>query len=191
MQRSLIEEQLRPGERLLWKGKPDLGIRFRPSDGFMIPFSLLWGGFAIFWFYSAFNIATKSGQPEAFLFSAFGIPFVLFGLYFIFGRFIVDAKMRSKTEYAVTNQRAIIQSGMLSRKIKTVNLQSIPDISYAERSDGSGTVTFGESTSSYSWATGGFYFPGMSSKQAPAFEMIPDVKRVYDLILESKSKRDG
>jgi len=48
-----LEEELRPnlssGEKLIWTGKPKTGIVFRSSDAFMIPFSLLWGGFALFW----------------------------------------------------------------------------------------------------------------------------------------------
>ena len=81
-----VEQKLRPelssGEHLLWSGVPSQGLRFRPADVFMVPFSLMWGGFAIFWEYS---VVSSKGAPV--FFTLWGIPFVLVGLNMIFGRF--------------------------------------------------------------------------------------------------------
>lgn len=142
----------------------------------MIPFSLLWGGFAIFW--EAGVLMT--GAP--FFFKLWGIPFVLAGLYIIFGRFIVDAKQRSKTYYGVTNERIIIVSGLFSRRIKSLNLRTLTDISLDEKTNGSGTISFGP-TSATPWWSGGMSFPGWGSQPpAPSFEMIQSAKVVYETI---------
>jgi hypothetical protein len=46
---SEIQPELSPGERLLWSGQPRGGIHLRAADAYVIPFSILWCGFAIFW----------------------------------------------------------------------------------------------------------------------------------------------
>lgn len=90
------------GERLLWAGRPKQGLLLRPSDLFWIPFSLLWAGFAVYWEY----LAVKSGQPMLWRF--WGVPFILAGLYLVFGRFLVDSATRSSTYYGVSDGHGII-----------------------------------------------------------------------------------
>lgn len=103
--RSRILPLLRQGERLLWVGRPDPWVRFTSADAFLVPFSILWGGFAIFWMISAITMAQ---QP---FFALWGIPFVLVGLYFIFGRFIFKKRRKLRTVYGLTDRRAIVCVG--------------------------------------------------------------------------------
>ncbi|MFY9696181.1 MAG: PH domain-containing protein [Xanthobacteraceae bacterium] len=179
---SSIERELGSDERLLWKGAPQSGIKLRPNDGYLIPFSLFWGGFAIFWEYGALQALKKN--PAALLFPLFGIPFVLMGLYMVFGRFFVDAKMRANTEYAVTSRRAIIVSGLFSRNVRSIDLQSTPEIALNEKADQSGTIYFGPVP--YGWGNQrnpwSFGMPSQS-----AFEMIENVRSVYEIIQQAKS----
>lgn len=185
--RETIQRELDSGEKLLWFGMPKQGILLRGSDIFMIPFSLLWGGFAIFWEIMALAIPDEKAGPVAIVFPLFGIPFVLVGLYMIFGRFIYDSKKRSKTIYGLTDQRAIIVSGIFSRGVKSLNLKSISDVSLSEKSDKSGTITFGQENPMMSFF-GGNSFPGMGGYSAPKFELIESAKDVYNtLIMQQKS----
>jgi hypothetical protein len=91
---AVVSAQLGPDEELLWSGKPRGGIRLRAQDTFSIPFSLMWCGFAVFWETMAMMIPGPFFGPGL-LFRLWGIPFVIAGLYFVFGRFFVDALARS------------------------------------------------------------------------------------------------
>jgi len=171
-----IRQEMEEGERLLWSGTPRQGLLLRPSDIFMVPFSLMWGGFAFFWEYSVIT----SGKAPLF-FMLWGIPFVLIGVYITVGRFFVDSYQRSRTCYALTDQRILILSGLTARNTKTLSLQNLNELSLSERSDGSGTILFGSIPRMYGmWY--GTAWPEMSKKLVPAFELIRDVRKVYDLI---------
>src|SRR6185436_18707629 len=110
-------------ERVLWTGRPPTGILFRKADGLLIPFSLLWGGFAVFWEYTAYN----SGAPPFFL--LFGGVFVIIGLFLVFGRFVYDMWVRENTVYAITNERVLILAGLFNQSLKALNLRNQSQIS--------------------------------------------------------------
>ncbi|MHA7278241.1 hypothetical protein ACX80H_00620 [Arthrobacter sp. MDT2-2] len=101
---SRLQPALRPGEQLRWAGRPDPKVRFTPADAYLVPFSLMWGGFAIFW-----EVQVLTSDQPAF-FALWGVPFVLFGLYFIFGRFIYKARQKSRTVYGLTDTQAIVST---------------------------------------------------------------------------------
>ena len=145
----------------------------------MIPFSLLWGGFAFFWEYS---VLTK-GAPT--FFALFGIPFVVFGAYLIFGRFYVEAKQRERIFYGVTTDRVIIVSGLLQQKVKSLVLRSLSDISLTESRDGTGSISFGSSFPFTSWF-GGMAWPGMEQFSGPRLDIIDNPKQVFQIIREAQ-----
>ena len=120
-----------------------------------------------------------SGAP--FFFMLWGIPFVLVGLYFIFGRFWVDAKQRARTYYGVTNERVIIISERFRRSIKSLNIDTLTDVSLTEKSDGSGTITLGPTNPWPGWF-GGSYWPGTGQYSTPTLELNDDARQVYETI---------
>ena len=174
-----ISRHLESGEALKWAGLPRQGLLLRGSDAFLIPFSLMWGGFAVFWE----SRVVTSGAP--FFFMLWGIPFVLVGLYITVGRFFVDARQRARTFYGLTDKRIVIVSGLVSQSVNSILLKSLSDVTLKERSDRSGTITFGRPHPMASWASG-MQWPGMGQYQPPAFEMIPDAKAVHDQVLEAQ-----
>lgn len=176
----VIARELEPGERLLWSGVPKQGLLLRGSDAFVIPFSLLWGGFAIFWEGSVL----QSGAP--FFFALWGIPFVLVGLYLIVGRFFVDASQRAGTAYGFTDKRVVISSGVFSRTVKSLSLRTVSDMTVTERRDRSGTIALGPTPPWGQWYAGAAW-PGLAAQRGPAFELIEDAKSVYTQLLSAQS----
>jgi len=183
-----LTRELGSGERLLWSGRPRQGIIFRSSDIFMIPFSLFWGGFAFFWEFSVISGVTKHDAPSGFniIFPLFGLPFVLVGIYIIFGRFFTDAKQRQNTTYGVTNQRIIIKTGLFTLSTKSLNLRTLSDLSLDEKSNGYGIISFGP-VNPYSRIGGSSSWPGARRYAPPCFDMIPDAKRVYEIIRQAQN----
>ena len=176
-----IENEFRPilsgDEKLLWTGRPRTGILFRATDIFMIPFSILWFGFAIFWEYGSIN----SGVP---LLSLFGLPFIAAGLFLLIGRFFWDARRRKNTRYGITDTRVIIKSGSTTKGIKSLNIRAMSDITYKQKTDGSGTISLGPT---YTTFNGTGDQPGV--RLSPRLDMIDDVAGVYNLLI--KQQRNG
>lgn len=174
-----IENELKPNlaadEKLLWVGKLKTGILLRKSDAFLIPFSILWAGFALSWE----SGVLISGAP--FFFKLWGIPFVFVGLYMVIGRFFIDAKKRANTVYGLTKERILIKSGVFNKEIKSINLRTISDITFSQKADNSGTINLGPTDPRYSMMQG-MDWPGI--KPANCLDMIEDVQNVYDKIIK-------
>ena len=120
-------------ERIQWRGKPEKLRLLESRDAYLIPFSLLWGGFAIYWEYTVFTM----GAPL--MFKVFGIPFVLLGLYMILGRFLYKAFLLKRTSYVITDSRILRnQNG----KIDILQKKYLPEMQVNIYSDGSGTIRF-------------------------------------------------
>ena len=137
---------LRPGERLLWAGRPDPQVRFAPVDAFLVPFSIRWGGFAVFW---EVGVVTSGAPP---FFMLWGIPFVLAGLYFIIGRFVYKKRKKMRTAYGITAGRVIVAVG--ETNVTDLPVKNVP-VSIRRSRDGRHvSITFGTSSG---WRWGGYY----------------------------------
>lgn len=176
----LFKDELLKDEEVLWCGQPDSSVIFSGSDIFLVPFSILWGGFAMFWEVSAITMSTP------FFFCLFGIPFVIIGLYFIFGRFIYKGIKKKHTYYAVTNQRILILTNLSKKNLEAKFITQIPCINKSVRSDGKGTIKFGDSIffRGMYGNTGMDLFGSIYGKDVPTFYDIKEIDKVYKLVNE-------
>ncbi|MCK6479294.1 MAG: PH domain-containing protein [Planctomycetes bacterium] len=169
---------LAPGEAVLWTGRPRGGLRLRPSDLFLVPFSLLWCGFIAFWEWMAF------ARNSPLFFKLWGIPFLLVGVYLLFGRYFVDALLRGRTRYAITSSRVLLVSGALLPRVDSLSLRNLPMISLRERADGSGDIVLGSPSPFAAVALPGW--PGFREFTPPTLDSIPEVRRVHGILLQAQ-----
>jgi len=182
-----FQAELLSGESLLWTGQPLRRVIFHQRDLFSIPFSLMWGGFAIFWEWGVTGDFGHSANAHAApsFFALWGIPFVVMGQYLIWGRFLYIAWKKGRTYYAVTNKRVVVLNAGMSRKISDAFLRNLDSVSLSTRSDGTGTIEFSPQPNAQSF---GFFKSNRSGAQMDidlsqlAFHDIDDARNVYQLI---------
>ncbi len=174
-----LQSELVKGEQILWIGRPDPTRLFSPGDAFLVPFSLVWGGFAIFWETSVFS--SKAPFPMV----LFGIPFVGMGLYFIFGRFIVKKLRREKTIYVVTDQRVMSISDFRGHNVQAAFINALPTLNCSTGRDGSGTIHFSSVPIGMgAYADSGLeFFSNGAASGFIGFYAIPDAAKVHELIM--------
>jgi hypothetical protein len=181
---NLFADRLLSGERILWAGRPGQGIILSGQDIFLIPFGLLWCGFAIFW-----TVSANSMHAPGF-FTLWGLMFVAVGLYLVAGRFFVDAWIRTGMGYAVTNRRILIlRSGPFSR-FTSLDLDGLPSLDLREDARGRGTIRFGQPSSLFSNRNMLAWTPALDL--TPQFIAVDEARRVFDLVQKrGKTAPDG
>ncbi len=159
---------LDPGERLLWSGRPRQGILLRPADLVRVPFSLLVLGAAIVWEMRAI------GRHAPW---ALGVPMILFGVYVVVGRLIVDALSRARTAYALGDRHAVIVSGLFRRRVRSVDLAAVRGVEVRPGPSGSGSIYFGPAPPKLA------ILPSAS----PAFELIAGLDEVHERVRTARA----
>jgi hypothetical protein len=170
-------------ERIVWWGQPVQGLLLTSRDWLLIPLSLIWGCFMIFW--EAMVLQT-AGAP-AFM-KLLGVPVVLLGLYFMVGRFLLDAWIRRGMQYAVTNERVLISRSRPFSKFTTINLGQAPEASLSERADRRGTIRFGKQAPFLDARGIGFSVWVPSLDPTPQLIAIEDAQTVFDVIQNAAAK---
>jgi hypothetical protein len=137
---SQLTPYLRPGEPLLWVGRPDPSVRFAPADVYLVPFSIMWAGFALVW-----EVGVLFGGAPVF-FVLWGIPFVVVGLYMLFGRFSHKRRAKLRTAYGVTSQRVLVAIG--GTTLNDSPIKMVPTSLKRSRDGSHISITFGNQNSS-------------------------------------------
>jgi hypothetical protein len=186
-----IQPELTSGESILWAGQPNTRVSFHKEDLFLIPFSLMWGGFAIFWEGAVAGYwgssGTRSGQPWVFG-MIWGIPFVLIGQYMIWGRFLYSAWKKKRTHYAVTSRRVLVVQNGWKRQMTSAYIDTLPTLIKESNSSGIGTLRFAQQESMWSGRRGWGAWDGMVVGNVPTFCDIEDVDSIYRLVSDLREK---
>jgi hypothetical protein len=188
-----LQQELGSSESLAWAGKPNTRVIFHPSDWYMIPFSLMWGGFAIFWEFGVTGTGgSSSNHAVPSFFMLWGIPFIVVGQYFIWGRFFYAAWKKTRIVYAITNQRILVLVLSPGRKVISSFIDAIPSIDKEIRSDGIGTLKFGDVGSMWGMnnrrnnkSMDGLYL----DSGIPVFVDIDDAASVYSLVTKLRASQ--
>ncbi len=113
------EGYLAPDEKLLWQGAPVGGIRFSPILVFLSIFGMI---FAAIPMAALLSVSINSGTVIDYIIYGVIWFFILIGLAFIVVPWLLDAKMRDSTRYALTNERAIIATTLFGRVLSSYPL---------------------------------------------------------------------
>lgn len=173
---------MRRNEELLWTGEPVRHPVFTYVDILLVPASLLWAGFAVYW-----ELNVLASDSPLFL-RLWGIPFVLGGIYLVVGRFVVRVLRSRTTRYAVTNRRVIETVSWPRRRVTEYYLRDLPPPVIDHTDDRAhGSIAFGSFPGfqqSMSDAMG-YHDPRLGPRPV-VLRNIPRPRRVYDLITASQ-----
>lgn len=107
------EGLLDPGEEILWQGRPDGAVVFRPRNLMTFFFGLFFAGFALFWMI----MASQAGG----FFWMFGLIHFAVGAGISLGGIFGPAYKRRRTWYTLSSKRAFIATDLplLGKKLKS------------------------------------------------------------------------
>ncbi len=129
-----ISSQLQDGEQLLWSGRPRQGLLLQNTDIIVIPTTLLFSGFIFYWEYEVVT------THQFWVLQLWGIPFVLLALFLVIGRFFIDAAVRGKTYYGLTDRRIV---SVVGDKTTSYALGDISGMGASAARNGVGNIVFG------------------------------------------------
>jgi hypothetical protein len=124
--------------------------------------------------------------PVPFFTLPVAVAFVAAGVYVVAGRFYVDLKQRESTFYGLTDRRAIIVRGLARRRVTSLSLSTMTELTLEQKPDGRGTLTFGPRGSLLGrWSRGWAWW---DADEARCFELVENARLVYDLADKARTE---
>lgn len=173
---------LLPGEKVRWSGLPRRLPVFNQADLLLVPFSMVWFGFSVYWTSSV----VSNGAPLMFI--IFGSISVAIGLYICLGRLVLRWLRLRTTAYTVTSQRIIVTSRLFGRPYEQSSylIDLPPPVVFA-----TGTIGFGDSnllSNSHQagrvWGTTWGTWDGNAFR--PVLVEVEDARRVRKIIASAR-----
>lgn len=165
----------------MWSGKP-VKVPFILSSLVTIPFGLIFLGFSIFWMWGA----ASAGAP--WFFTLFGLLFVFMGFGLTVGAPIWQLMRYPNTEYMITDQRIITQTGAIGLDTRFINLDKIQEvyvkIDFVDKMFGTGSVIV--MTAGY--VPVGYDTTGRGALVRPSLDALKEPYEVQKLIQEAIEK---
>ncbi len=188
MSTEVTQERLAPGEEILWTGRPFGGFYLDPRTIFPAMFGVF------FFIFALLTMARILADPKPMPIDGFVVLTFWFvgvgsiSVYFIFGRFWLDARRRQRISYMLTNERIIIRSGLIVPKKTVLDLASINNLSWESASRGGGHVLLApRSDAVAAWFHPGFN-PWYLGFGIPVLELIDEPEQVFDLIRTARTR---
>src|SRR5919201_3322152 len=133
--RTDLDAQLAPGERVLWRGKPERNAFVLRTWPLSVFGAVLIVAAAI---YEVVIFTTEAPDSLA----VWGVPFALGALYMLVGHFLVTYREWRQTEYLITDSRVRIRHGVLNPTLTIYSLLGLPHTIVEMRGRDVGNVMF-------------------------------------------------
>jgi len=151
----------------------------------LIPFSVMWAGFAVFW-----EVSIVKEDAPLFM-KLWGIPFLAAGAYLLVGRFLIDARARRRTVYGVTPERVLVIGGLLRTVVHSYPLRELGGAQLEEYDDGAGTIVLMPTMIPSVWLGRGAGWGVWQGWSPYRLERVAEAKRIYDLVLRDAEAVPG
>jgi hypothetical protein len=139
-----LRKELRPGEIILWKGRPNMRATAAIEQGqFWV--GLLTAGVGTGFLFPSLNDYMLSDAPKGPMGVFFGLLFFGFGLLSVLHG-IRAVLVTRRTVYAVTDHRLLIVKDLGRKQVTTIAPSAINAVELTQGRDGAGSITFRRET---------------------------------------------